>query len=179
MRTVLRPFWILLAGVFLAEAWLWDRLTAFGHWLRDHLPFEAFKRAVAAQVERMPPWAALTLFAIPVIIVQPLKLAALWLIMHGHVVLGALGFVAIKVVGFGAVAFLFELTRDKLMTFRWFVWLYDLVNGLRERASAFIGPYKAAVKRRISALKAIALGVFGWGGDRRSMLERLRARARR
>jgi hypothetical protein len=179
MRRLLRPFWIVLAAVFLVEAWLWDRLTEFGHWLRDHLPFEAFKRWVAALVSRMPAWGALLLFAIPVVIVQPMKLAALWLMVHGHVVLGALGFVAIKIVGFGAVAFLFDLTRDKLMTFRWFVWVYDRVNWLRGIASVFIAPYKAALSVRMAALRTAAYGMFGWGGDRRSMLARLRARVRR
>jgi hypothetical protein len=176
LRRLTRPLWLLLAAVFLFEAWLWDRLTDFGHWLRDRLPFEACKRWVARQVERMPPWGALLLFAIPVIIVQPLKLLALWLMTHGHLVLGALSFVAIKIVGFGAVAFLFDLTRDKLMTFRWFVWGHGKVNWLREKASAFIAPYKLALKARMAALKARAAAVFG---GRRSMLSRLRARARR
>jgi hypothetical protein len=178
-RRLVRPLWLLLAAIFLVEAWLWDRLTDFGHWLRDRLPFEAFKRGVAALVARMPAWGALLLFAIPVIIVQPLKLAALWLMMHGHVMLGALGFVGVKIVGFGAVAFLFDLTREKLMTFRWFVWVFDHVNWLRGKASAFIAPYKAALKWRMSILKAAAFRIFGLGGDRRSMLARLRSRVRR
>ncbi len=186
MKRILRPFWLLLAALFLFEAWLWDRLTELGRWLRDRIPFERLKRQVAAIVERMPPWAALALFLIPVIVVQPMKLAALYLMTHGHLMLGALGFVLIKIVGFGLIAFLFDLTRDKLMTFRWFVWVYELVLWLREKAGAFIAPYKAALKRykvavgrRIGLIKAAALRALGLGGERRSMLARLRARVRR
>jgi hypothetical protein len=178
LRRLTRPLWFLAALVFLFEAWLWDRLTDLGHWLRDHLPFEALKRWVARQVERMPPWGALLLFLIPVAIVQPLKLAALWVMTHGHVLLGALGFVAIKIVGFGLVAFLFDLTRSKLMTFRWFVWGYDRVLWLRDKASAFIAPYKQAVRAMAGRVRARALALLGGGDGHPSRLARLRARMR-
>jgi hypothetical protein len=180
LRRLTRPLWMLAAAVFLFEAWLWDRLTELGRWLRQRLPFEAAKRWMAARVERLPPWGALLLFLIPVAIVQPLKLMALWLMTHGHVLAGALGFVAVKIVGFGAVAFLFDLTREKLMTFRWFVWGYDWVIWLREKASAFIAPYKLALKARVAALKMRASAMLGMkAGGGRSMLSRLRARAKR
>jgi hypothetical protein len=176
LKRLTRPLWLIAAAIFLFEAWLWDRLTDLGHWLRDRLPFEAFKRWVAAKVERMPPWGALLLFVIPVILVQPIKLASLYLMTHGHLVLGAIGFVAIKIVGFGAVAFLFDLTRDKLMTFRWFVWVYGRVIWLREKASAFITPYKLALKARAARIKARALALFGASDGRPSRLARFRAR---
>jgi hypothetical protein len=178
-KRLTRPFLLLLAAVFLFEAWLWDKLTALGHWLRYRIPFEAFKHWVALKIEHMPPWSALLLFIIPVIVVQPLKLAALWLMVHGHVLLGALGFVVIKIVGFGAVAFLFELTREKLMTFRWFVWIYERVLWLRAKASSFIAPYKSALKERMSALRISTFALLGIRGERRSLIARFRARMKR
>jgi len=186
MKRILRPFWLLLAALFLFEAWLWDRLTELGRWLRDRLPFEQLKRWVAAIVERMPAWLALVLFIIPVIVVEPLTVVSVYLIAKGQVVLGTLGYILVKVLGFGLIAFLFDLTRDKLMTFRWFVWVYDRVIWLREVAGAFIAPYKAALRRykaaigrRLGRIKAAALRALGLGRERRSMLARLRARARR
>ncbi len=178
IRRLTRPLWLLLAAVFLVEAWLWDRLTDFGHWLRDRLPFEAFKRWVARRIETIPPWGALLLFLIPVIAVQPLKLASLYLMTHGHLMLGALGFVSIKIVGFGLVAFLFDLTRDKLMTFGWFVWLYDHVIALRKKASAFVSPYKTALKAWMADVKLRAIALMGGRPGRPSRLARLRARIR-
>jgi hypothetical protein len=177
-RRLTRPLWLVLAAVFLFEAWLWDRLTDFGHWLRDRIPFEPFKLWIAERVAKMPPWGALLLFAIPVIVVQPLKLASLYLMTHGHLVLGALGFVSIKIVGFGLVAFLFDLTRDKLMTFRWFVWIYNHVNWLREKATVFIAPYKAALKAHMAEIKSRAMRMLGMVPGRSSRLARLRARIR-
>ena len=173
-----RPFWLLLAALFLAEAWLWDRLTEVGRRLRDRLPFEAFRSWVAARVASLPPSAALLLFIIPVIIVQPIKLLTLWLIVRGHLLLGGLGFLAIKIVGFGAIAFLFDLTRDKLLTIRWFAWSYGRVLWLRGAAAAFVAPYKQAIRSAAAALKARALGLFGRQRGGVSRLARIRARMR-
>ncbi len=176
IKRLTRPFLLLLAAGFLFEAWLWDKLTEAGHWLRGCIPFQAFKRWVATIIARIPAWAALLLFAIPVIIVQPLKFAALWLMVQGHVVLGLLGFVAIKIVGFGTMAFLFDLTRDKLMTFGWFAWLYQRVLWLRAKASAFIAPYTRGLKAHVTALKLAVFALLGLKSERRSLLMRLRAR---
>lgn len=171
-----RPFWLLLAAFFLAEAWLWDRLTEVGRWLRSKLPFEAFKAWCAARIARLPPAAALALFIIPVILVQPIKLASLWLIVRGHFLLGGVGFIGIKIVGFGAIAFLFDLTRDKLLTIRWFAWSYGRLLWLRAIASAFVAPYKLAIKHAAASLKARALGWFGAGNGGASRFARFRAR---
>jgi hypothetical protein len=179
LRRLTRPLLLALAAVFLFEAWLWDKLTTFGLWLRDVLPFESFKSWLAARIERMPPWGALLLFAIPFVIVQPLKLLTLWLLLHGHVFLGVLGFVAIKIVGFGAIALLFELTRDKLMTFGWFVRTYTFAIVVRKKASDFVAPYTVALKKQMTKLRNAALAMLGLKGDRRSLIARIRARIRR
>ncbi len=173
-----RPLWLLLAVLFLAEAWLWDRLTEAGRWLRDRLPFEAFRRWAEARIAGLPPSGALLLFVIPVLVVQPIKLLTLWLIVRGHLLLGGLGFVAIKIVGFGAIAFLFDLTREKLLTIRWFAWAYQRVLWLRELAGAFIAPYRQAVREAVAALKARALGLLGRRRSGPSRLARIRARMR-
>lgn len=178
LRRLSRPFWLLLAAVFLVEAWLWDRLTEIGRWLRARIPFEAFKAWAAARIERLPAWAALLLFVIPVILVQPIKLASLWLIYRGHVVLGGLGFLGIKIVGFGAIAFLFDLTREKLLSIRWFAWAYAHVIWLRGIAAAFVAPYKLAIGQAASRLKARALALLGAASGQPSRLARLRARMR-
>jgi hypothetical protein len=179
LRRLTRPLWIILAAIFLFEAWLWDKSTALAHWLRDILPFDAFKAWVSRLVERMPPWGALLLFVIPVAIVQPLKFAALLLMLHGHFILGVVGFIVVKIVGFGAVAFLFELTRDKLMQFGWFVWLYERILVLKGKASAFLALYKLALREHMLSLKTASFRLLGLKGNRRTLLSRLRAKMRR
>ena len=43
----------------------------------------------------------------------------------GHVVVGGVGYVVVKVVGFGLVVPIFDLTREKLLTMPWFAFVYE------------------------------------------------------
>ena len=51
MRRLLRPFLILLALVFLFEAWLWRHLAPIVGWVVAFIPWAAFKTRVAAAIE--------------------------------------------------------------------------------------------------------------------------------
>ena len=64
-----------------------------------------------AGIMKLPPYAALALFAAPAIMLLPLKIAALWLIGHGRVFLGVLVIVIAKTIGTAVVARLLTLTR--------------------------------------------------------------------
>ncbi len=69
-ETLVPTVWLLLAALFLAEVWLWDRLTEVGRWLRDRLPFRGIsgRGGVAARVCLLPPLGArASLSVIPVI----------------------------------------------------------------------------------------------------------------
>ena len=51
-----------------------------------------------------------------------------------------------KVVSLGVTAFIFDLTRDKLLQLAWFRQLYDWVLWLLERAHALVDPVKRRIK---------------------------------
>ena len=68
MRRLLRPLWILLALVFLFEAWLWSGSSRSSRWFVDWIPWDAFKARVAAGIERLPPLATLLVFLVPVVL---------------------------------------------------------------------------------------------------------------
>jgi hypothetical protein len=55
MRRLLRPLLILLALVFLFEAWLWRWLAPVVAWLVAHLPLRRLKAAIAARIDALPP----------------------------------------------------------------------------------------------------------------------------
>ena len=84
MRRLLRPLWILLALVFLFEAWLWERLKPVVGWFVDKIPWDAFKARLAAGIERLPPLATLLVFLVPVVLLFPIKLIGLWLLGARH-----------------------------------------------------------------------------------------------
>ncbi|MGO8738347.1 hypothetical protein [Rhodoblastus sp.] len=151
----LKHFLLTVAAVlFLIEAWLWDWTLVLGRAVIRLLPWQAFKDAVARLIESLPPYAALVFFVIPVFVVEPLKIFAVRAMTHGHMFKGLLALVALKFVGVGVFAFIFDLTRDKVLEIGWFARFYRWVLMWRDKAHAFIAPYKAAVVARLAALKA-------------------------
>jgi hypothetical protein len=128
MRRLVRPLWIIVAVLFLVEAWLWRRLSAAIGWVVQSLGLARLKSLLAAWVERLPPVAALFLFLVPALALLPLKLMGLWMLAHGHW-LGALAtLVAAKLAGVGVTAFIFQIARPKLLRLWWFAWAYRRVQ---------------------------------------------------
>jgi hypothetical protein len=76
------------------------------------------------RIRALSPYAALAVFAVPTLMLVPVKLLALWLIGLGQVMLGALVIIAAKIVGTAIVARLFTLTQPALMRLGWFAQLY-------------------------------------------------------
>ena len=142
----------LAAIVFLIEAWLWDMTIALGRWAVGsfHGRNSTSDRRL---IERLPPYGALPFFLIPVIVIEPLKFFAIEQIAHGRLFTGLLAFVALKFVGVGLIAFIFDLTRDKLLAIGWFKNFYLWMVKWRDKAHDFIAPYKAAVKAQVAGLR--------------------------
>lgn len=153
-QKILRPLWFFLAVVFLFEAWLWDLLGQGLARLAALIPFEAFKRALAATIARLPAPVVLLVFLIPLGVIEPFKFLGLWLIAHHHLIYGILAFIAAKVAGLGVMAFLFEMTRAKLLSMPWFERFYLFVLRIRAQAHAFVEPYKRKVREAMAPIKA-------------------------
>jgi len=159
MRRLLRPLWILLALVFLFEAWLWENLRPIVGWIVDRIRWETLKARVAQWIDQLPPAATFLVFLVPVVLLLPLKIVGLWMLAHGSW-LGAMVTLAFaKVVSMGVTAFIFDVTRPKLLQLAWFRWLYDHVIVWLEKAHALIDPIRSElhawfkpVRRRMRAL---------------------------
>ena len=146
VRRLFRPFLILLALVFLLEAWLWSHLAPVVAWIVERIPLRQIKAWVAGSIEHLPPYATLLVFLIPVVVLFPLKLVGLWMLAHGSW-LGAMTTLATaKLIGTGLMAFIFDLTRDKLLQMAWFKRLYELVLWLLAKAHALVDPVKRRIK---------------------------------
>jgi hypothetical protein len=146
MRRLLRPLWILLALVFLFEAWLWEHLARVVAWVVARLPVAAVRRRAAAWIEGLPPAATLVVFIVPALLLLPLKFLGLWMLARGYW-LGAVGVLVLaKMVGLGVTAFIFDLTLPKLLQLAWFRRLYGWVMGALARAHALVDPVKRRIK---------------------------------
>ena len=150
MRRITRPLLILLALVFLFEAWLWSHLAPLVAWLVARLPWREFKAKLAAAIERLPPAATFLVFIVPIVLLLPLKFLGLWLLARGAW-LGAFAVLCFaKVVSLGVTAFIFELTRPKLLQLSWFRWLYEHMLTWLGWAHALIDPIKQRIRRRLA-----------------------------
>jgi hypothetical protein len=146
LRRLLRPLWLLLALVFLFEAWLWSHLAPIVAWAVKLVALPALKARVAAWIERLPPAATLLVFLVPVVLLLPVKLLGLWMLARGSW-LGAMATLALaKVVSMGVTAFIFDVTRPKLLQLRWFHWLYELVVAGLAWAHRLVDPFKDQIR---------------------------------
>lgn len=146
MRRLMRPLGFLLAVAFLLEAWLWEQLGPLVARIVALFPLEQVRRGLTSLIARLPPHATLLVFVIPGLLIVPFKLAGIWLLTRGHILAGAMTFLAAKALGLGVTAFLFELCRDKLLRIGWFLRFYRLVLRLRAWAQALIEPARVAIR---------------------------------
>jgi hypothetical protein len=147
VRHLLRPVLILLALVFLLEAWLWEHLAPVVAWIVAWIPLREIKARTAAWIEGLPPTATLIVFVVPVAVLLPFKFLGLWLLAHGHW-LDAIGVLALaKIAGLGVTAFIFDITRAKLLQLAWFRWIYERVIAWVAWAHELVDPIKLRLKR--------------------------------
>jgi hypothetical protein len=125
LRTALQ---ILLALLIVFEEWGWQPLADLLGRLARWRPWAMLETGIA----RLPPYAALIVFALPTLLLLPLKFAALLLIARGQIFLAGLLFVAAKVVATALVARLFLLTQPALMQMGWFARSYETVMPWKE-----------------------------------------------
>ena len=74
---------MLLAILFLFEAWLWRHLEPIVGWVVDRIAWRDLRAKVAARVEQLPPPAALLVFLVPVILLLPVKFLGIWMLANG------------------------------------------------------------------------------------------------
>ena len=168
LRRLLQPVWVLLAIIFLIEAWLWDHLEPIVARVVAFIPLARFKQWLSDRVDALSPAMTLIVFAVPIIPLFPLKLVGLWLLTHEYWTSAVFTILFAKLLGVGVTAFVFDVTRDKLLEMHWFERLYELMLKLRGKAAEIVDP----VKRRI---KDIVRGNGeGWSSRTLRLIQRFR-----
>ena len=163
IRRLTRPLWLLLALLFLFEAWLWERLAPIVARVVRLIAWRELRARVAASIEHLPPYATLLVFLIPVVLLLPIKLLGFWMLAHGFW-LGAMATLGLaKVVSMGVTAFIFDVTRPKLLQLPWFRWLYEhmltwlgwahaLIDPIKQEMRAWLRARLRPVRRRLASL---------------------------
>ncbi len=155
-RHWLRPLWVLLALLFLLEAWLWDHLKPVVAWVVDLLPWASFKAWLKQAIARLPPYAALAVFAVPLIVLVPLKFLEVYFLAERQWFLAILVLVFAKLFGLGVTAFVFDATRDQLLQLAWFHRMYDWFMWARDWAHRQTEPIRQRIRQRIKQLAWLA-----------------------
>jgi hypothetical protein len=130
------------------------------------IPLRTFKQWLAERVDTLSPAMTLLVFIVPVIPLFPLKLVGLWLLAHEYWISAILTIIFAKFLGVGVAAFIFDVTRPKLLQMEWFEKLYEFVIALRARANALVDPIKLRIKQ--------ALGGDGWSSRVLRLIQRFR-----
>ena len=138
---------LLLALAFLFETWIWDRIVALAVRVAALVHWSRIRAALMRIIDPLPVWVALLLFGVPFVVAEGGAFVCVLVAATGHIVVGAVGYTAIKVVGFGLLAPIFDLTKPKLMTLPWFVYVYDKALIFHHFALGLIAPYRAAARR--------------------------------
>ena len=168
MHRLLQPVWVLLAIIFLIEAWLWDHLEPIVAWVVARIPLRSSKQWLTERVDTLSPAMTLIVFIVQVIPLFPLKLVGVWLLAHEYWISAIATIVFAKFLGVGVAAFVFDVTRPKLLEMAWFEKLYEFVLMLRAKASALIYPIKLRIREILGGAGD------GWSSRMLRLIQRFR-----
>lgn len=163
-------FGAVLALIVVFEEWGWRPLANLLGQLARLSPIAWLEERIRV----LPPYGALAVFALPSLMILPLKLLAVYLIAHGKTVLATSLFVGAKIVGTALVARIYLLTEHALMRIGWFKRAYDvlmpykhaLVDWVHDSAAWRYGRLikrriKDAIRPMMTAIRARTSRLFG------------------
>lgn len=121
MNRLLKPIIFLLASIyFVVDAVFMTVAAPVADWLADRKIFDGLRNWIIS----LRPYPTLALFAVPLLILEPVKPGAAYLAATGHVAAGVALFVVGEILKLVCVERLFAVSRNKLMSIPAFAWAY-------------------------------------------------------
>jgi ABC-type transport system involved in cytochrome bd biosynthesis fused ATPase/permease subunit len=121
MKRILKPIiFVLAATYFLVDAAFMPLAQRVGRWIAE---FRLFDR-LRAWIGSLGPYPTLVLFVVPLVLLEPVKLVAVYLIGTGFFATGVALLATGEILKLVLVERLFSLSRDKLMSIQAFAWGY-------------------------------------------------------
>ena len=153
-----------MALFLVVEEWLWDHLRVAVVWSVQVLRLDRLARGLTGWVTSLSPSVSLALFCIPFLCLLPLKVLGIWFFAHSLWMLGILTVLAAKLIGMAVTAFIFDLTKPKLLTINWFrltyervtfwlAWAHERVEPIRVRIRSSLNHWRETlgrIRRKIS-----------------------------
>jgi hypothetical protein len=97
---------------------------------------------------------------VPFVVLLPLKFLEVWLIVQQQWIGAILVLVLAKLLGLGVTAFIFEVTRDKLLQMAWFRRVYEFFVWLRAWAHHQVDPVMRRLRKWRRVLQPPQSGRF-------------------
>jgi len=97
-------------------------------------PAQGHKSRLRRTIEGLGPYQSLVLLAIPVSLIEPLKVAAVAIAGEGHWITGTVTIIFAYAASLLVVERLFRIVKPKLLTLPWFARLWNGLMALRNRA---------------------------------------------
>ena len=121
MNRILKPFVVAIAAIyFLADAIFATIAHPLARWIGEQRIFARLR----TWIRSLRPYPALALFAVPLIILEPVKPGAAYLAATGQVGLGLMVLIVGEILKLVLVERLFSINRDKLLSIPAFAWAY-------------------------------------------------------
>ena len=114
---------------FLVDAVFLTVAKPLADWLAEHYLFCGMREWIVS----LRPYPTLALFAVPLIVLEPIKPAAAYLAGTGHVAAGLTLFVVGEILKLVLVERLFTVSRNKLMSIPAFAWVYGEYRQIMDR----------------------------------------------
>ena len=144
-RIAVLLFEALAAIILLIDALARPLYRPLVDWVASFRFIERMEQAIAP----LPRLVILILFGVPFAIAEPLKLVALVIIAHGHIIFGVVVLILAYLATFLIVERIYHAGRDKLLTYRWFAWFMAHVIHVRN----MLGAFRRRVMARFTFLK--------------------------
>src|SRR5271154_3363879 len=113
---------------FLLDALFATAAVPLSRWIGAHWAFARIHRWVLS----LRPYPTLLLFVVPVVVLEPAKPAAAYLVGTGHALLGLLLLVVAEILKLVLIERLFSVSRDKLLSIPAFAWGYRRYSAVRD-----------------------------------------------
>jgi hypothetical protein len=133
VNRILKPVVFFLAAMyFLVDAIFLTVAKSLASWIAQHWMFEGLRRWVLS----LSPYPTLALVALPLVILEPVKPIAAYLVGTGHVAMGLVILALGEILKLVLVERLFSVSRDKLMSITAFAWAYRKYKAVRDSVTS-------------------------------------------
>jgi hypothetical protein len=129
VNRILKSLVFVLATVyFLVDAVFMAVVRPFANQIAAHRIFGSLR----ARIVSLRPYPTLALFAVPLIVLEPVKPVAVYLTATGHITIGMIVLVVGELLKLALLERLFSVSRDKLVSIPAFAWTYGRYLQARE-----------------------------------------------